>query len=59
VTFSPGDIVETDIDRTKRILRAQSAVGDFFERAGVCEGDSLRLARTGPYCYEISKEANA
>jgi hypothetical protein len=59
VTFSPGEMVETDIDRTKRILRARSAVGDFFERAGVCEGDSLRIARTGPYCYEISKEANA
>jgi hypothetical protein len=57
-TFSPGDIVETDIDRTKRILRARSAVGDFFKRAGVCQGDPLRLARTGNYSYEISKEAN-
>jgi hypothetical protein len=58
VTFSTGEMVETDIDRTKRILRARSAVGDFFERAGVCEGDSLRLTNTGAYCYEISKEAN-
>lgn len=58
VTFSPGDIVEADIDRTKRILRARSAVGDFFGRAGVREGDSLRLTNTGPYCYKISKEAN-
>lgn len=58
VTFSPGDIFETDIDRTKHILRARSAVGDFFKRAGVSEGDSLRLARIGSHSYEISKEAN-
>jgi len=58
VTFSPGEMVETDIDRTKRILRARSAVGDFFERASVCEGDSLRLTNTGHYCYEISKVVN-
>jgi hypothetical protein len=59
VTFCSGDTVQTDIDRTKRILRARGAVGDFFERAGVCEGDSIRLTNTSPYCYEISKEANA
>lgn len=58
VSFSPGETVETDIDRTKRILRARGAVGDFFERAGVREGDSIRLTNTGPYRYEISKEAN-
>jgi hypothetical protein len=58
VTFSLSETVDTDMDRTKRILRAWSAVGDFFERAGVCEGDSLRLACIGPYCHEISKEAN-
>jgi hypothetical protein len=58
VTFSPGQVVETDIDRTKRTLRSRSAVGDFFKRAGVREGDYLRVANTGPYCYEISKETN-
>jgi hypothetical protein len=58
VSFIPGETVETDIDRTKRILRARSVVGDFFERAGVREGDSIRLTNTGPYNYEISKEAN-
>jgi len=58
VSFIPGETVETDIDRTKRILRARGAIGDFFERAGVREGDSIRLTNTGPYCYEISKEAN-
>jgi ASCH domain len=58
VTFNPGQKVETDIDRTKRMLRARSDVGDFFERAGVCEGDSLRLTNTGPYCFEFSKETN-
>lgn len=58
VTFSSGDAVQTDIDRTKRILRARGAVVDFFGRAGVREGDSIRITNTGPYCYEISKEAN-
>ena len=58
VTFSSGEMVETDIDRTKRILRARGAVGNFFEHVGVCEGDKLRLTNTGPYCYEISKETN-
>jgi hypothetical protein len=58
VTFNPGEIVETDIDRKKRILRARSAVGDFIKRADVREGDTLRLARIGLYSYEISKEAN-
>lgn len=58
VTFSPGGIIQTDIDRTKRILRARAPVGDFFRRAGVSEGDTLRITNTSPYCYEISKEAN-
>jgi ASCH domain len=58
VTFSPGEMVETDIDRTKRILRTRSPVGDFFKRAGVSEGDCLRLSKTGPYSFEISKEPN-
>ncbi len=58
VTFSSGDTVQTDIDGTKRILRERGAVGDFFGRAGVREGDSIRITNTGPYCYEISKEAN-
>jgi hypothetical protein len=55
VTFNPGSTVETDIDRTKRIFRARRAVGDFFTRAGVKEGDSIRLSSSAPYRYEISK----
>ncbi|MEH2560154.1 hypothetical protein V1286_007683 [Bradyrhizobium algeriense] len=59
VTFTPGATVETDIDRAKRILRERGAVADFFARAGVKEGDSLRLTNTAPYRYEVSKVANA
>lgn len=59
VTFNPGVSVETDIDRTKRILRARSAVADFFERAGVREGDAVAIVNTAPYRYEITKDTNA
>lgn len=58
VTFSPGQTVDTDIDRTKRILRARSAVGDFFALADVREGDSVCLTSVGPYRYIISKDAS-
>jgi hypothetical protein len=59
VTFIPGMSVETDIDRTKRILRARSAVADFFERAGIREGDAVAIVSTAPYRYEITKDTNA
>jgi hypothetical protein len=58
VTFRPGQTIETDIDRTKRILRARSAVAEFFAVAGVQEGDLVSLTKTGHFNYEISKEAN-
>ncbi|MCK1534201.1 MULTISPECIES: ASCH domain-containing protein [unclassified Bradyrhizobium] len=58
VTFRPGQTIETDIDRTKRILRARRAVGDFFAAAGVEDGDVVRLIRIDAFCYEISKETN-
>ncbi len=59
VTFIPGTAVETDIDRTKRILRARGAIADFFARAGVREGDTVAIVSTAPYRYEITKDANA
>lgn len=58
VTFVPGQTVETDIDRSKRILRARGAVGEFFATAGIGEGDIIRLTKTGSFCYEIAKETN-
>ncbi|MET3842047.1 ASCH domain-containing protein [Bradyrhizobium sp. OAE829] len=58
VTFRPGQAIETDIDRTKRILRARSAVGEFFAAADVVEGDVVCILKTSHFCYEISKEAN-
>ena len=58
VTFRPGQTIETDIDRSKRILRSRSAVADFFAVAGVQEGDLVSLTKTGDFSYEISKEAN-
>lgn len=56
VRFQPGTTIETDIDRTKRILRSRSAVGEFFTRAGVVEGDRVIIRRTGAYSYDIAKD---
>ncbi len=58
VTFRPGRTIETEIDRTKRIFRARSAVGEFFAKTGIGEGDKVRLVKTGAFSYEVSKEAN-
>jgi ASCH domain len=58
VTFIPGTTVETDIDRSKRILRARSPVADFFARAGIQEGDKVAIVSTEPYRYEIAKDTN-
>lgn len=58
VTFMPGRTVETDIDRSKRILRERSAVGEFFATAGIGEGDVIRLTKTDAFCYEITKDTN-
>jgi hypothetical protein len=54
VTFIPGGSIETDIDETKRILRARASVGDFFTRAGIAEGDVVAITNTGPYQYMIT-----
>lgn len=57
VAFRPGEIIETDIDGTKRILRARGTVRDFLERAEMREGDDVLIERTAPYCYTFSKAA--
>lgn len=58
VTFKPGQVVETDIDGGKRILRARSAVADFFIGANVREDDVVCIKKTGAFSYEISKEVH-
>ena len=59
VTFDPGSTVETDLDGTKRMLRARAEVGDFLARADVAEGDVVLVIRTAPYAYTIRKAAHA
>lgn len=59
VTFRPGVTVETDIDRSKRILRTRGPVGDFLARAGVNDGDTVLITRHSLYAYTISKASNA
>ena len=58
VTFEPGSTVETDLDGTKRMLRARAEVGDFLALAGVAEGDTVLVIRTAPYTYTIRKAAH-
>ena len=58
VVFDPGATVETDIDGTKRILRARGPVGDFLARAGVEDGNAVLITRTAPYSYTIRKAAD-
>ena len=55
ISFNPGQSVETDIDRTKRILRSRTPVRDFIERARLAEGDSVLIEKTAPYAYRFSK----
>lgn len=58
VTFRPGMTIETDIDRTKRILRTRGPVGDFLARAGVQDGDAVLITRTAAYAYTIMKASD-
>lgn len=58
VVFRPGQKIETDIDGTKRILRARSATGQFFAAAGVAEGDVICITKIDAFGYQISKDAN-
>lgn len=53
--FQPGMTVQTDIDRTKRILRDRSAIPDFFVRASVSEGDTVRVTRTASHTFNFEK----
>lgn len=57
ITFQPGQVVHTDIDGTKRILRVRAPVGDFMARSGIVEGDKVVIRRNIPYAYSISKES--
>jgi hypothetical protein len=55
VTFSPGQIVKTDIAGDKMIFRERGAVRDFFERVGAKGGTRVVVELTGPYSVQVSK----
>lgn len=57
VRFCPGPTVETDVDGTKRFLRARSEVRSFFETIGATEGDRIQIVQVQPYVFEISRYA--
>jgi hypothetical protein len=55
VVFKPGSTLQTDIDRTKRIIRGRGAMADFFVRANIVEGDKVRITRTAPHTFVFEK----
>jgi hypothetical protein len=55
VVFQPGTTIQTDIDRTKHILRNRGAVSDFFVRANIVEGDKVRITRSAPDTFHFEK----
>lgn len=55
VHFEGGVTVETDVASDKMILRARSAVGDFFERTGCVEGDVVRFTRLAEREFRVER----
>ncbi|MEY4415565.1 MAG: hypothetical protein RIQ53_2858 [Pseudomonadota bacterium] len=55
VHFEGGLTVETDVASDKMILRARSAVGDFFERTGCVEGDVVRFTRLAEREFRVER----
>lgn len=53
VEFSPGQTVETDIDRGKKFFRVRGAVSDFFKQSGAKEGDHVLLSKIGSHSFKV------
>jgi hypothetical protein len=50
-----SEMVETDIDRAKKIFRKRGWVGQFFDEARIQAGDRVLLEQLEPYTYRLSK----
>lgn len=58
VNFKPGSVIETDIDGSKKILRARSAVGEFLKNGNFADGDFVCISRTGSHSFTFTKSSN-
>lgn len=56
VRFRPGPTVETDVDRTKMILRDRRAVRAFLEASAADAGDLVVLRRAEERLVEVRLE---
>jgi hypothetical protein len=54
----PGRTLDTDIDGSKRILRARGPVGEFLADAMIEDGDAVLITRTATYRYTIRKASD-
>lgn len=61
VVFEPGQTVQTDIPSDaktgspRNFFRERAAVADFLERIGAQAGDEVRIRRTAPHTFHISR----
>jgi hypothetical protein len=55
VSFQPGQMVETDVDGGKMILRSRSPIRDFFERSGCAAGDAVRITRVAERQFVVTR----
>lgn len=53
VDWGGSDLVATDLDGSKHIFRKRRWIRDFFERYGVCAGDTIRIEELAPYSYRV------
>jgi hypothetical protein len=57
--YCDDEVIETDIDRTKKIFRKRSWLGRFFNRHRIQPGAHVLLERIEPYVYRLRSTAFA
>ncbi len=55
IQFSPGSTIQTDIAGDKMIFRKRTPVREFFELAGIREGDRIIFERLAPFHFRVRK----
>lgn len=51
-----ADLVETDIDQTKRVFRKRGLIRRYFKKYRLAAGHRVLLEQLGPYSFQVSKE---
>jgi hypothetical protein len=54
VKYEGGDVVFTDVDQTKKILRDRTGASAFYARLAAKAGDFILITRTGRGQYEMA-----